>query len=112
MNMKNDGEQLGLAALGIWISYVWMKTLAGLAIHPYQSVKRMVFGEQILLPVVMSPLMGLVGLFFAGRVGSYVLNLGGMTREGIALILGSTLIGLLMWQILLIALVYRFWRAR
>ena len=112
MNIRKSKEEIGLAALGIWISYVWMKTLAGLAIHPYQSVKRMVFGEQILLPVVMSPLMGLAGLFILGRVGSYILNPSGAMREGIALILGSTLIGLLMWQVLLIALVYRFWRAR
>lgn len=95
-----------------WIGYVWAKTLAGLAIHPYQSVKRMVFGERVLLPVVLSPVIGLAGLFVIGRAGSYVMNVEGWLREGVALVLGSTLIGLLMWQGLLIALVYRFWRAK
>lgn len=71
----------------------------------------MVFGEQILLPVVLSPVFGLAILFVIGRVGSYVLTLHGTWREGMALILGSIFLGLLMWQILLAALVYRFWRA-
>jgi hypothetical protein len=95
-----------------YISYVWMTTLAGLAIHPYKSVKKMVLKERVLLPVVMSPVMGLVGLFVVGRVGSYAMNLSGLMREGMAMVLGVILIGLLMWQGLLVALVIRFWRAR
>lgn len=95
-----------------WISYVWMTTLAGLAIHPYKSVRKIVLSEQILLPVVMSPLIGLVALFVVGRVGSYALDLSGWTRELVALILGGILLGLLLWQGLLILLVVRFWRAR
>ena len=95
-----------------YISYVWMTTLAGLAIHPYKSVKKMVLKERVLLPVVMSPVMGLVGLFVVGRVGSYAMNLTGLMREGMAMMLGVILIGLLMWQGLLVALVVRFWRAR
>ena len=95
-----------------YISYVWMTTLAGLAIHPYKSVKKMVLKERVLLPVVMSPVMGLVGLFVVGRVGSYAMNLSGLMREGMAMMLGVILIGLLMWQGLLVALVVRFWRAR
>lgn len=95
-----------------WLGYVWVTTLAGLAIHPYQSVRRMVFGERILLPVTLSPLFGLFTLFVVGRVGSYVFTLGNLGREMMALVLGGTLIGLLFWQLLLLALVYRFWRAR
>ncbi|KKU44737.1 MAG: hypothetical protein UX64_C0047G0007 [Microgenomates group bacterium GW2011_GWC2_46_7] len=98
--------------LFVWVSYVWSVTLAGLAIHPYQSVKRMVLGNKILLPVVLSPVVGLAGLFIVGRIGSYVFTLGMMEREIMAILLGSTLIGLLLWQGLLLALVYRFWRAR
>lgn len=105
-------EKERLAPMIMWIGYVWAKTLAGLAIHPYQSVRRMVFGDQILLPVVLSPVFGLIVLFVIGRVGSYVMTLHGMWREGMALILGSIFLGLFMWQILLVALVYRFWRAR
>lgn len=96
----------------IWLAYVWTTTLAGLAIHPYQSVRRMVFGERILLPVTLTPVIGLFTLFVVGRVGSYVFTLGPIGREMMAMVLGSTLIGLLLWQGLLIALIVRFWRAR
>lgn len=101
-----------MKAVVIWVSYVWGVTLAGLAIHPYQSVKRMVLNKPILLPVTISPVIGLVALFVIGRVGSYVFTLGPIGRELVALVLGSTLIGLLLWQGLLIVLVVRFWRAR
>lgn len=100
------------SSLILWITYVWTKTLAGLAIHPYKSIRRIVLGERVLLPVTMSPLMAIVGLLIVGRVGSYVMNLGGFTREAMAAVLGITLIGLLMWQGLILALVYRFWKAR
>lgn len=98
-------------AFGVWVAYVWSTTLAGLAIHPYQSVKRMVLTKPILLPVTLSPGIGLIGLFVLGRVGSYVFTLGPLGREIMALALGSTLIGLLLWQGLLLFLVIRFWRA-
>lgn len=94
------------------MAYVWSVTLAGLAIHPYQSVKRMVLNKPVLLPVVLSPVVGLIMLFVGGRVGSYVFTLGILGREIMALVLGSTLIGLLLWQGLLLFLVVRFWRAR
>ncbi len=101
-----------MRALALWIAYVWSVTLAGLAIHPYQSVKRMVLNKPILLPVALSPVFGLLGLFFVGRIFSYVFTLGPLGRELTALVLGSTLIGLLLWQGLLLVLVIRFWRAR
>ena len=96
----------------IWVSYIWATTLAGLAIHPYQSIRRIVLTKTILLPVTLSPVIGLVLLFVVGRVGSYVFTLGITGREIMSLVLGSTLIGLLMWQGLLLLLVWRFWRAR
>lgn len=101
-----------MGMMGAWIAYVWGTTLAGLAIHPYQSIRRIVLGKKILLPVTLSPLIGLIVLFVAGRMGSYVFTLGTIGRELVALVLGSTLIGLLMWQGLLLLLVWRFWRAR
>ncbi len=101
-----------MRAMLLWITYVWSVTLAGLAIHPYQSVRRMVLNKPVLLPVVLSPVFGLVGLFVAGRVGSFVFTLGLIGREMVALVLGSTLIGLLLWQGLLLTLVVRFWRVR
>ncbi len=100
--------------LGVWMGYVWMKTLAGLAIHPYRSVKRMVLdeGERVLLPVVLSPLVFLVGLMVVGRFGSRLFELEGMMREVVAGVLGVSLIGLGLWQGLMVALVWRFWRIR
>lgn len=100
-----------MVSLGMWIAYVWMKTMAGLAIHPYKSIRRMVFTDKILLPVVLSPIVGVMGLLVVGRVGSRVINLSGLWREGMAMMLGSTLIGLIMWQALLLGLVMRFRRA-
>lgn len=101
-----------MRTLLLWVSYVWATTLAGLAIHPYQSVKRMVLDKPVLLPVALSPVLGLIALFVVGRVGSYVFTLGPLGREIMALGLGSTLIGLLLWQGLLIGLVWRFGRVR
>lgn len=101
-----------MKAILVWVTYVWVTTLAGLAIHPYQSVRRMVLNKPVLLPVALSPVLGLVGLFVVGRVFSYAFTLGPIGRELVALVLGSTLIGLLLWQGLLLALVWRFWRAR
>ena len=98
--------------MGAWIAYVWMSCWAGLAIHPYQSVKRMVMGDKILLPVTLSPVLLLLLLLLVGRVGSHFFTLAGWGREGMAFLLGSTLIGLLLWQGLLLALVYRFWRVK
>ena len=96
----------------LWMTYVWATTLDGLAMHPYQSIKRMVLNKPILLPVFLSPVIGLIGLFVVGRVGSYIFTLGVIGRELMAMMLGATLIGLLLWQGLLLALVIRFWRAR
>ena len=101
-----------MRALLMWMAYVWSVTLAGLAVHPYQSIRRMVLDKPILLPVALSPVIGLVALFVLGRIGSYAFTLGSIGREMMSLVLGSTLIGLLLWQGLLLVLVVRFWRAR
>ena len=98
----------------MWLGYVWLKTMAGLAIHPYKSIKRMVLykSERVLLPVGLSPTILLVGLMVVGRMGSYVFELSGWEREVMAGILGVSLIGLLLWQGLVLGLVWRFWRAK
>lgn len=96
----------------VWGSYVWATTMAGLAVHPYKSVKKMVLREHILLPVALSPIIGLISLFVVGRVGSRYMNLSGMVREVMAASLGTILIGLLLWQGLILVLVWRFNRVR
>ncbi len=102
-----------MKALVIFVSYVWITTLAGLAIHPYKSVKQMVFDrtKRILLPVVLSPTIGIATLFVAGRVGSSIFELTGVAREVVAFVLGWGLLGLVLWQILMLLLVLRFARA-
>lgn len=101
-----------MKAFVAFVSYVWVTTLAGLAIHPYQSVRRMVMERErrILLPVALSPTFALIVFFVVGRVGSYVVDVGGGWRELMALLLGWVLIGLLLWQALILVLVWRFWR--
>lgn len=96
----------------VWGSYIWATTMAGLAVHPYKSVKMMVMREHILLPVSLSPVIGLACLFVVGRVGSRVMNLGGVPRELVAGVLGITLVGLLLWQGLILTLIWRFNRVQ
>lgn len=102
-----------MRALVAFISYVWMTTLAGLAIHPYQSVRRMIMERErrILLPVALSPTFALIVFFVVGRACSYVIDVGGSWRELIAFSLGWVFIGLLLWQVLILILVFRFVRS-
>ena len=100
------------ATLAMFVGYVFLVTMAGLALHPYQSVKRMVFekAKRILLPVALSPTVALVVFFVMGRLGSRVFELTGLARELMGLMLGWTLVGLVLWQLLILVLVIRFWR--
>ncbi|MBI2035004.1 MAG: hypothetical protein HYT11_04695 [Candidatus Levybacteria bacterium] len=91
----------------IFIAYIWTKTLLGLTISPYKSV-RQVTRNPILLPVVLSPLYGLAALFMIGRIGSILLDVHGFKREILAAILSSALISILMWQLLLLYLLGSF----
>ena len=68
-------------------------------------------GDKVLLPTTLSPVLGLADCLLSG---AYLVMFLTWTigRELVALVLGSTLIGLLLWQGLLLALIVRFWRAR
>ncbi|MBI4084559.1 MAG: hypothetical protein HY431_01495 [Candidatus Levybacteria bacterium] len=94
----------------LFIAYVWTKTLLGLAITPYKSVRELT-RHRVLLPVVFSPLYGLAILFVVGRVGSYVFEVDGIIRSSLAFILSSALLSILMWQALLIYLLLSFYLA-
>lgn len=94
----------------IFIAYVWTKTLLGLAITPYKSTRE-ITRHRVLLPVVFSPLYGLVILFIIGRVGSFLFDLDGVQRSLLALVLSSALISILLWQGLLIYLLLSFYLA-
>lgn len=94
----------------LFIAYIWTKTLLGLAITPYKSVRELT-RHRVLLPVVFSPLYGLAALFVVGRIGSYLFEVDGIIRSSMAFILSSALISILLWQLLLVYLLLSFYVA-
>lgn len=98
------------STLFIFIAYVWTKTLLGLAIRPYKSVRE-INRRKVLTPVLLSPIIGLVVLFVLGRMATYVLELGSFGREVMAIVLSTGLISILLWQILLLYLFFSFRQA-
>lgn len=96
--------------LFVFIAYIWSKTLLGLALNPYRSV-RDVTRNKVLVPVVFSPLFGLIILFVIGRLGSFLFDVHGVKRSFMALILSSALISILLWQLLLVYLLLSFYLA-
>lgn len=96
------------SSLAIFATYILTKTLLGLVIHPYKSV-RQVTRHKVLVPVVFSPLYALLGLFIVGRIGSYIFEVyDPLKRTIIAQILGAGLLSILLWQILLLYLLINF----
>ena len=95
------------SALIIFIAYVWTKTLLGLTIRPYKSVRE-INRNKVLTPVLFSPVIGLVILFVLGRMGSFVFELDGFERTIMAIILSTGLISILLWQGLLLYLFLSF----
>lgn len=97
-------------AFALFIGYVWITTLAGLAIHPYKSIRGMVGDNprRILLPVVLTPAVSILIMLVVGRLGSYVFDVNGLKREVMSLLLGIVSLSFFMWQILMIYLVFRF----
>lgn len=94
--------------LYIFIGYVWSKTLLGLVIHPYKSVREMT-RQKVLVPVVFSPLIGLAILFVLGRMGSFVFEVEGFRRTVLAVTLSTGLIAVLLWQAFLLYLLLSFY---
>ena len=95
------------SALIIFIAYVWTKTLLGLTIRPYKSVRE-INRNKVLTPVLFSPAIGLVILFVLGRMGSFVFELDGFERTIMAIVLSTGLISILLWQGLLLYLFLSF----
>src|ERR1035437_5290451 len=91
----------------IFVAYVWTKTLLGLTLHPFSTVRE-VTRRPILLPVIFSPLIGLLTLFILGRIAALLITTYGLSREIIALALSTALIGIVFWQLLLIYLLLSF----
>ena len=91
----------------IFITYIWAKTLFGLAVHPFATTGKII-RRPVLFPIVFSPMLGLLTLFIAGRIATFLISVYGLKREAIALILSATLISTLLWQALLIYLLISF----
>lgn len=95
----------------IYVAYVWTKTLLGLTFHPYTSVRE-TLRRPVLLPVIISPLVGLGILLITGKIGSLLIIVYGTKRELIALFLSTTFISIVLWQLLLLYLLLSFIAAR
>jgi hypothetical protein len=91
----------------IFVAYVWTKTLLGLSFHPFSTVRE-VTRRPVLLPVIFSPIIGLFTLFVLGRIAAVLITVYGLSRELIALTLSTALIGIVLWQLLLIYLLISF----
>lgn len=95
------------SALFIFTAYIWTKTLLGLTIRPYKSVRE-INRNKVLTPVLLSPVLGLIVLFVLGRMATYVLELGSFGRTVMAIVLSTGLISILLWQGLLLYLFFSF----
>lgn len=93
-----------------FIAYIWTKTLLGLTFTPFKSIREVV-RKPVLLPVIFTPFLGLLILFFAGRLAALLITLYGFKREVLAVFLSTTLLSLLFWQLLLIYLLISFFFA-
>ena len=91
----------------IYVAYVWTKTLLGLTFHPYSSVRETV-RRPVLLPVIISPLIGLGILLITGKITSLLIVVYDLKRELIGLFLSTTLISIVFWQLLLLYLLVSF----
>lgn len=91
----------------IYSSYIWTKTLLGLTFHPYRSVKETI-KRPILLPVVFSPMIAMLVLFLAAKIGSLLIVVYDIKREAVAIFLSTTLISIVFWQLLLLYLLISF----
>lgn len=91
----------------VYGAYIWTKTLLGLTIHPYLSVRE-TLRRPILLPVIISPILGIITLLIAGKIASLLIIVYDFKRELIALLLSTTLISIILWQTLILYLLISF----
>jgi hypothetical protein len=91
----------------VFVAYIWTKTLLGLTFHPFMTV-RQVTRRPVLLPVILTPIIGLAAFFVFGRIGAILVDFYGMSRTAISLFLSTFLISILFWQALLIYLLLNF----
>jgi hypothetical protein len=91
----------------IFAAYVWTKTLLGLTFHPFLTI-RQVIRRPVLLPVILTPIIGLAACFALGRIGAVLVDFYGISRTAISIFLSTFLISILFWQALLIYLIINY----
>lgn len=91
----------------IFAAYIWTKTLLGLTLHPFMET-RQVARRPILIPVIFSPIIGLIACFALGRIGSFLVDFYGFNRTAISIFLSTFFLSILFWQTLLVYLLISF----
>ena len=91
----------------IFTGYIWTKTLLGLTFHPFTTI-RQVTRRPVLLPVILTPIIGLISFFIFGRIGAFLVDFYGISRTAISIFLSTFLMSILFWQALLIYLLLNF----
>jgi len=91
----------------LYVGYIWTKTLLGLTFHPYKYVRDTI-RRPVLFPVIFSPIIAILLLFIAAKVGSYFITVSGFTRDAVAIFLSTTLLSILFWQLLLLYLLMSY----
>ncbi|HET9946863.1 MAG TPA: hypothetical protein VFQ63_02260 [Patescibacteria group bacterium] len=84
----------------IFTLYLWGRVLYGLIFHPYRTLRE-INRHPILAPVLLTPFFSLIVLFFMGRIGAFLLDIHGVHRQLLAIILSSGLLSIAFWQVLL-----------
>jgi hypothetical protein len=91
----------------IFTGYIWTKILLGLTFHPFLTIKQ-VTRRPVLLPVIFTPVTGLIAFFVFGRIGAFLVTFYGMSRTAISIFLSTFLLSILLWQGLLIYLLVSY----
>lgn len=87
----------------IFTFYIWLRVLYGLIFYPYRTTREII-RNPILVPALVTPFVGLFVLFILGRIGAILLDVYGVNRSFVAIVLSSSLFTILLWQLLLIYL--------
>lgn len=91
----------------VYTTYIWTKTLLGLTFTPFISVREVV-RRPVLFPVIFSPFLGVIMIFIISRIATLFIETQGIERIAIAMFLSTTVISILLWQILLLYLLINY----
>lgn len=95
----------------VFTIYIWFTTLYGLIFHPYFSMLS-IRRRPVLFPIMFTPAIGLLVLFIMGRIAKLLIIVYGLKRDVIAIFLSTTLLSVLLWQLLLIYFLVIFLKTR